>query len=213
MAKPKKIAYELIPEAEHPEMYELLRDLIAGAHDHLIGANIGLAWALSWKPNVDGQLVLGKCKKASDLDRLLHGLDFVIILNRAAWNVKGFAEHQEALLFHELCHAEVAIDPDSGDPVYDTAGHQVFRTRKHDIEEFQSVVARYGCWKKELEEFARAALKREKAPLFRDQDPEATVSVSFAGQTPIELGPMSSSKALQKMARSVRKTKESQQAN
>lgn len=41
----------------------------------------------------------------------------------------------------------------------DEYGRSVWRTRKHDIEEFHAVIERHGCYKKDLEKFAEALLK------------------------------------------------------
>jgi len=171
MKKPRKISYQLIPEDERPEMYDLLNELIGAYHDHLATARIALAWCYSWKPDPDGRMVLGKCKKASDLDRQLHDRDFVILLHAASWDGPEFtALHRRALLDHELCHADVVIDPESGDPVLNEAGRQVFRIRKHDLEEFRCVVDRHGLWKSDIEEFAKVCAERSRTPLFNDED-------------------------------------------
>ena len=63
----------------------------------------------------------------------------------------------------ELCHAAASSDEDG--PVYDERGRRVFRTRKHDIEEFYSIVQRHGCYKRDLELFAEVLTKRRKTPL------------------------------------------------
>jgi hypothetical protein len=125
------------------------------------GVRIALAWATSWKPDVDGRLVLGKCKKASDLDRELAPFDFVILLNRDFWlNPRVTDRQRDALLDHELMHAAIAYD-EHGDPKIDARGRTVYRIRKHDIEEFRDVVARHGCYKADLEDFARAIARAE----------------------------------------------------
>ncbi|MEO7272059.1 MAG: hypothetical protein ABI211_08640, partial [Vicinamibacterales bacterium] len=73
--KTKRLTYELIhqdTEIGRP-LYALLADLIELHHEDLYrtDARIALAWCTSWKPDVDGRVTLGKCKKASDLDREL----------------------------------------------------------------------------------------------------------------------------------------------
>src|SRR5437762_245964 len=85
--KRKAIAYELIVQGSETgtPMYALCRQLVAQHHAELRDARIALAWATAWKPDVDGRLTLGKCKKASDLDRELMAYDFVILLNRHFW--------------------------------------------------------------------------------------------------------------------------------
>jgi hypothetical protein len=159
--RPKRVSYELIPRDSviGDPMYAQLDDLVRDYHSEITDARIALAWCTSWKPDVDGRVVLGKCKKASDLDRELAAFDFVILLSRRFWRHEDVTDAQRtALLDHELCHAALAYD-EKGAPVEDERGRKVYRIRKHDIEEFTDIVARHGCYKADLEQFA-AALRR-----------------------------------------------------
>src|SRR3990167_2964879 len=143
MAK-KRVSYSLIPRAGNDAIYEMLDGLIEKHHEHLTNARIALAWNLTWHPDVDGRVTLGKCKKASDLDRELAPFDFVILLRQAFFEDAEVSDAQRlALLDHELSHAEVELDQD-GEPKRDTKDRVVYRTRKHDLEEFSSVVRRHG---------------------------------------------------------------------
>jgi len=170
MAKPKKIQFELIPPDENLEPYKLLGEVRDKWHDDLITAKIALAWRKALKPDVDGHLVLGKCVKASDLQRELVEWDFVILLNQEVWrDIEFTADKKIALLDHELCHATQALDKDL-EPKYDTKGRRVWRVRKHDIEEFQAVVSRHGTYKRDLERFAEALLQKRKTPLLNQTD-------------------------------------------
>ena len=165
--KPKKVTYELIGHDTvigHP-MYALLGELVGKHHQDLAKARIALAWCTSWRPNVDGQVILGKLKKAGDLDREVAAFDFIVLLNRFFWTHPETTDAwRRALLDHELCHGSVKYD-DRGEPVEDERGRLVYRTRKHDLEEFNAVVERHGLWKRDLETFA-AALKRTEVPAF-----------------------------------------------
>lgn len=156
---PKKVAYQLIhdtPNTAGRAMYLMLRALVREYRDDLKDARIALAWCTSWKPDVDGRLVLGKCKKASDLDRELMAFDFVILLNRTFWcDPKVDDAKRKALLDHELMHAAVKYD-DTGEPEVDEKGRTVYRTRKHDLEEFVDTVTRHGIYRRDLEVFAHA---------------------------------------------------------
>ena len=80
----KTVAYRLIDRegAAGRTLYGMLADIVADHHGALLDARIALAWNLSWTPDVDGRVTLGKCKKASDLDRELAEFDFVIILRQ-----------------------------------------------------------------------------------------------------------------------------------
>ena len=131
---------------EYSSMYETLRELIAKHHDHLAEARIALVWRAGWKKSKDGQIILGKCKKASDYDRTFAEYDFVILLNEKVYpSLSG--KQQLALLDHELCHAAVR---------FDKHGNSKYRIRKHDLEEFRSVVERHGCYKADIEEFVKS---------------------------------------------------------
>jgi putative metallopeptidase len=156
--KPKKVSYELIPRDSEigTPMYWLLDELIEQHHDDLQTAKIALAWCTSWKPDVDGHVTIGRCMKASDLHRELADFDFIVLLSRAFWRSSLVTPLQRrALLDHELCHAAPKFDT-SGEPVEDERGRRVWRSRKHDIEEFTCIVQRYGCYKADLEAFAKA---------------------------------------------------------
>lgn len=160
-AKPKQVSYELIDPNSilGGPMYVLLRELVSEHHRELKDAKIALAFCTSWKADVDGRITLGKCKKASDLDRELAAFDFIILLSRFFWRSEGVTDLQRrALLDHELMHAAVTYD-DKGEPKRDARDRIVYRVRKHDIEEFADIVARHGCYKADLETFA-AALRR-----------------------------------------------------
>lgn len=157
---PKQAKYQLIPRdsIDGRKMYELLDELVSAHHDQVINARFALAWNRTWKPDSDGHVKLGMCRKASDLDRELAPYDFVVILREDFWTSPAVDDKQRrALLDHELCHASVKYDKD-GEPARDAKDRVIYRIRKHDIEEFSEIVARHGTWKRDLESFA-AALK------------------------------------------------------
>lgn len=152
-AKPKKVSYELIPRDSEigTPMYWLLDELVEAHHEDLRRAKLALAWCTSWKPDADGHVKIGQCMKASDLHRELADFDFIILLSRAFWRNEGTLPlHRRALLDHELCHAALKYDK-TGEPMEDERGRLVWRTRRHDIEEFTCIVTRYGCYRSDLE--------------------------------------------------------------
>lgn len=159
--KAKAVAYRFIPPESDTgaPMYALLRELVLAHHRELTTAKIALAWNLAWKPDVDGRTTLGMCKKVTDLERevFAESYDFVIILRREFWLDECVnPTARRALLDHELCHATVKLNPDTLEPMMDERGRQVFRMRKHDLEEFSEIADRYGSWKRDIEEFSRA---------------------------------------------------------
>jgi hypothetical protein len=162
MSKPKELKFEIINRPD--PLYRSLDDLVEKHHAHLAEAKIALAWKIDWQPNTDGQVTLGMCKKASDLDRLFHDFDFIILLNREYWP-SFTAGQQLAILDHELSHADVKRG-DDGEVQRDDQDRTVYRCRKHDLEEFRDVVTRHGLYRTDLEDFARAIEQAKKTPLF-----------------------------------------------
>src|SRR5262245_52358269 len=133
--KLKKLSYILVDRSTDlgRDVYAILDRLVENLHHELRDARIALAWCLSWQPDVDGRCILGKCKKASDLDRELAPFDFVILLRREFFDDPMVTDqHRRALIDHELCHAAVAYNRD-GEPVVDQRGRTVYRIRKHDL--------------------------------------------------------------------------------
>lgn len=156
--RPKKVSYELIERDSivGGPMYALLQELVTKHHEDLSEARIALAWCTSWKPDVDGRVTVGKCQKASDLHRELAAFDFVILLSKSFWEDRFVTQLQRtALLDHELQHAALAHGKD-GEALYDERGRRVYRMRRHDLEEFSIIAARYGGYKRDIEHFARS---------------------------------------------------------
>ena len=180
MARPKKqrkpeVKIKLIRRDEKVprDPYALMDDLIASNHSDLRDARIALAWATGWRPDPEGHLRLGQARKAAEVDRQLHDHDLVILLNPNAWTRVDWTDRQRAaILDHELCHFAAKRDKKSGEIVEDEKGRTVYRIVKHDIEEFQAVVRRHGCWHGQLELMAKTAMQRADAPLLEPQHEE-----------------------------------------
>lgn len=161
----KKLNYKLLERKDFSETYALMDKLIGAHHTEIADAKIALAWRFGFKEDKDGHIVLGKCKKCSDLDREAHDFDFIIILNYEFWNDGQTTDAQRAaLLDHELCHASVSTDA-QGEEKMDVHGRYVYRVRKHDVEEFREIVDRHGIWKQDLQQFAESIRAAKKQPL------------------------------------------------
>lgn len=160
--KVKVPTFELIDHAAKPKLepYKLMEELRKEHHESIKEAKIILAYRKGWKSNVDGHLILGKCVKASELQRELVDWDFVILLNFEVWNSKEFDRKKKlALLDHELCHAEPALDKE-GEPKVNASGKKVWRIRDHDLQEFHEIVARHGLYKSDIQKFAEVIMKQ-----------------------------------------------------
>jgi len=166
--KPKAVNYKLITPTDS-EPYKLLVQVRRDWHDETIAAKVALAWRNHTNADVDGHLVLGKCIRVTDLNKEFAPYDFIIVLNREVWDDPEFGKERKiALLDHEMMHAAGAFDED-GEPIRDERNRRVWRTRKHDIEEFRDIVSRHGCYKRDLENFAEALLEKHASPLFEQK--------------------------------------------
>lgn len=159
----KKVPYEAIYRTtdEGRAMYarvDAIRE--QDQHQWTSEANVALAWCVSWKPDADGIIPLAKCRKASELDREFVKHDFVILINRAWWfDLEVTEEAKAAILDHELMHMAPACDADTGEPKRDERGRQLWRLRKHDLEEFIGIFERHGAYTR-THERAYAAMRR-----------------------------------------------------
>lgn len=176
--KDKAVNFTIISEKDGgkvTEPYALLKQIRKENHSHINEAKVALAWRHRVKSDKDGILKLGQCLKNSGVHREFAELDFIILLNKLAWD--AFSKEQKcALLDHELCHIMPSEDK-NGEHQQDDRGRKLFRTRRHDIEEFSEIVKRHGLYKKDLERFAEVIAKKQAQPLFTAQEDKQTTAV------------------------------------
>lgn len=82
--KPKAVPYRLITPngPDGVRLYPWLHELLEAHHQDVMDAKFALAWHVNWKPDDDGRLMLGQCRKSSDLEREIQNVsafDFVIL--------------------------------------------------------------------------------------------------------------------------------------
>jgi hypothetical protein len=116
-------------------------------------------FAYRWKRKggkKQGKAILAKCDKLSGSAKHFGKVDFLIWLSTDHCRDLDISQEQyTAIVYHELLHADVEIDEETGNekPVI----------RGHDVEEFGQVIRDYGRWKHDLEVFADLC---QQAPLF-----------------------------------------------
>lgn len=159
-ADPKK-RYDLISKDtdEGRYVYELIRDVREEHAKDLTHARIGAAWIVGKRPDKDGRVTLGKMKKSSELEKSLHHLDAIILLNQDAWR-RLLPNQRVALIHHELCHLSDVTGPE-GEALFDGHGERRWRIVKHDIEEFRAVVQAHGCYTSDLASLVRVAVEKD----------------------------------------------------
>lgn len=149
----------------HEELAEL---------DGLLDQGLRIAFMMrsgEWTQNTSTLLGMCYCQPSAQgqmrqlFEQLLEDVlgfypDWLIVLNHGAWDSMD-EKMREVLVFHEALHARQATDK-FGSPRFNRiTGMPVPAIRSHDIEEFNAVVARYGAWKPDIADFARALARGE----------------------------------------------------
>lgn len=157
-----------LPDAEtHPAIIAE-RVMRMPEHQHLIDNDIEIDWLMRTGEKIKGgRQVLGSVHEPACqgefkdlfqwmLERLLGRLPrFLVILDDEYWKA-ATPKAREILVFHELAHVRQKVDR-YGAPRFDKDGLPVYGLHGHDVEEFTSVVARYGAYNDELTRFIDAA--------------------------------------------------------
>lgn len=138
-------------------------------HAHLRENEIRLDYLFRGEPKIKGgRMVLGSVHEPSCqgemrplfewmLERLLGRLpDYLIILDRGFWT-SVTPQTRDALLFHELCHIKQKVDEYGAPKFNKQTGLPMYGLVGHDIEEFRAVVAKFGAWSPDIEDFLAAA--------------------------------------------------------
>lgn len=157
---PKK-TYDLISKDtdEGKDVFALIASVKKEHCTDIASARIGAAWLIGKKADKDGHIVLGKMKKASELERRLHKLDAIVLLNQDVWR-KLLPNQRVAVMHHQLCHLADVVDP-NGEVAYDGHGERKWRIVRHDIEEFRAVVHAHGCYTADIASFVRASVETD----------------------------------------------------
>lgn len=159
--------YSLPDAATHPAIYAE-RVMRMPEHQHLVDNDIEVDYVMRKHEKVkSGRLVLGSVHEptcqgemAPLFEWMLEGLlgklpRFLIILDAEYWE-QSDDQAREILIFHELCHIRQKVDR-YGAPRFDKDGLPVYGLHGHDVEEFTSVVARYGAHNPDIASFIKAA--------------------------------------------------------
>jgi len=168
MDEPDEFDLFRLPEPDDGLEPVVARVLGMPEHAHLVDHEIDLAFLFRCEPKeFGGRMVLGTVYEPKVqgglkdvfewmISRLLGRLPrFLVVLDDGYWQECG-ARNREILVFHELTHCQQKLDR-YGAPRFDLDGNPVYGLRAHDVEEFTSVVRRYGVWNDELREFIAAA--------------------------------------------------------
>lgn len=127
-----------------PDVLDMANNIILKYHTDLLDAKIGFVFRSEAQAS-NGRVILGQASKVSEKMKVHLDFDFIIWLSEDDWKTLSFKQKQ-ALLDHELCHCSMPI-----------AGEA--KMRRHDIEEFECIIERYGLWSLSLIK-AKSALSK-----------------------------------------------------
>ncbi|NGP62683.1 hypothetical protein FLT15_31735 [Paenibacillus thiaminolyticus] len=145
---------------DSPDVEQLVKKLIEKNKEfkHLQGAKIiGRFRFGTW--NSKGKVTLGQAKVLTPFERHEIDAELAVIVNGEVWEHLD-NKQREALVYHELCHFEEMTDA-NGSPKMDDNKRPMFKIAGHDLEEFSSVVRKYGLWMPDTRKFVQAAKEGE----------------------------------------------------
>ena len=148
------------------ELEDLLQSVIDGCEDFEFLGDRRVR--ILWKKG-DKLVWIGKAKKQSEIEVLLSdGIECVILIALERCIMAGLTYFQvEALIDHELRH-------------FGEDEHGLLQVVKHDLEEFNGTVARYGAWRPNInvfnEQLALFSVENKPSPAPEPEREPAAVS-------------------------------------
>jgi hypothetical protein len=133
-------------------------------HAHMQHADAVIFFVMRAEPKVKGgRMELGSLRLPPNeplarwlLARYCGGLpDFIMTLDLTWWR-DASPQARVALVDHELTHAMIATNQ-HGEERFDETGRPIWAIQSHDLEEFNRIVAKYGAWSDDIQQFLRAA--------------------------------------------------------
>lgn len=128
----------MVEWSEAPQyILDIATRIIERHHPELQEARIAFVLR-SEAPRTNGRVTLGKASKVSPMAQVHIPFDYIIWIAADQWGALS-TQQREALIDHELCHLQWS--------------EGVAKIRGHDVEEFTEIIARYGYWWPESDEF------------------------------------------------------------
>lgn len=162
MPKPKPVNWKFAYSEDHPELYQMVSDLVSKYHPDLKNAIFLVMWRSNWKLDPDKYIPIAVISKTNDLYRELREHDFIIGLNREMWDFLDQAQ-KEAVLDNQLERAVISMDKD-GNPKEDDCGRTVYRLRKEHIEGFGCIQRRHKLNIPDIQEYIASKLDNTQSP-------------------------------------------------
>lgn len=163
----RKTKIEITYEQVGQDVLDLASEIIRAHHADLMDADITFIFRSQAATKGSGKAIWGRASKVPKRLKALLDYDFIIELAEDVYT--GLNDMQRrALIDHELCHCHL-----------DDFGKAILI--HHDIEEFNSILERYGSWAPDI---YVTAMTMQAMPLFPPNKPEHTGKVEAA---PVEV--------------------------
>lgn len=137
------------PYRHAPQPEAIGKVLVDGIHADIGGARIG--YLFREKMQKRERVVLATASKVGTKLAFFADLDFLVEVNWTAWRQLS-PRQRVALIDHELCHFGIAEDEDGE--------FEGWALVSHDLEEFGSIVTRWGLWKGDVAAFYRIMIEQ-----------------------------------------------------
>lgn len=139
---------------ESDDVQEIAAELIPKHHPHLEKARI--AYMFLDKARKSGNfVVLGTARKTREIDKKLHGFDFIIVIANDTWE-RLDGKKKTILVDHELSHCFYSLTKE---------GDIRWKVVDHDIKNFRAIIERYGL--KEVDNIEEMNEEKEKCENIR----------------------------------------------
>jgi hypothetical protein len=156
-----------------PEVEKIARELIREHHGHLLKRRVEFVFQEK-APKSGTKEIWGTARIMNGLAAFMANRDqveeyddeamnedfFVITISEPVWGLLS-ERCRKALIDHELCHCWVEEKDEGGTSL---------KLVHHDLEEFGSVVQRWGVWRDDLDRFLSQAEKGRQGSLFDEEE-------------------------------------------
>lgn len=177
MPKPKPVNWQLI---EEQELYDVVAELIEkyhGGKESIEQVSYVLMWRHNVKMDQDGYVLLADISKSPDKVRELRPHDVIIGINKDAWSILE-PDHKAAVLDAQLERIAICLDKEDN-PKEDDRSRPVFRLRRQEVLDENTLLRRHGVTLQEVQEFVYDKFKNAGAEegsyvakVMNDEDPD-----------------------------------------
>lgn len=160
-------------EISTPEVEKIAKKIIEDHREDLKILNLRFIFRPE-APISDQHVIAGMTVKTDDRNWALHKHDFLIEIAKDVWD-EAEDDFKVALVDHELGHVGIHYDDDGQPKMDEKSGRIRTYCRRHDIEEFEDVLARHGAYHRNLRKFLEAFVRNKEETKKRKKEEKEEV--------------------------------------